>query len=270
METSAKILLIDDENNILKSLQRMLRSEPYAIKSVNTPLEAIELVKNEFFDVIISDYRMPEMNGKEMFYKINKIQPEGVKIILSGYSDINIITEALNKEYIDKYILKPWNDENLKLEIQKSINHSKLKTINKQLHIKILEQNQKLKDINEDLEKLVLEKTKKFTIQNHALKTSHNTISAIAVPIVAVDTDFMVIMTNKLAEQHFPYFIPGDIVSDSLLKQDISQCFNSKEQKTIFAPEFNVIYSEITIAPVFQKNQLTGAVITFIPNKTKG
>jgi len=265
-----KILIVDDEKNILKSLQRMLRSEPYLVKTAATPSLAIEMCRNEDFHVIIGDYRMPEMDGTEMFLEISKINPDSIKIILSGYSDINIITEALNKEYINKYILKPWNDENLKKEIEKSVCHFNLRKTNRELHKKIIEQNESLKKINENLEYEVEKRTKKLQVHNTALLVSQNVLSSIPIPIIGVDWENMIVLTNETANKIFPTITPGEkLTTEKIISANLKAI---KENKTIglYMPELSDQFPNIIISPLQRRKKTDGSVIIFIPEKLKG
>lgn len=260
----AKILLVDDEKNVLKSLKRMLRLEPYEIQITTNPQEAIELTKTERFDVIIGDYRMPGMNGAEMFFQINKKAPDTIKIILSGYADIDIITDALNQEYINKYILKPWNEENLKLELEKSIEHSKLVNTNKELHQKIIIQNEELKKINENLEYLVQKRTRKLELQNKALRISQIILDNIPVPVIGVDPDLMVVLTNKIAHKEFPQKIPGDKLKTQKLINLIEETDKSRIRTQTSITEISDKYPNVIVIPM--EGNEKGFLITFLPD----
>jgi response regulator RpfG family c-di-GMP phosphodiesterase len=268
--TDAKILIVDDEKNILKSLQRMLRNEPYIVKTAASPSKAIEMCKEENFHVIIGDYRMPEMDGTEMFLEINKINPDSIKIVLSGYSDINIITDALNKEYINKYILKPWNDTNLKKEIEKSLYHFNLLKTNKELHQKIIEQNENLKKINENLELEVQKRTKKLKLQNNALLVSQNVLNSIPVPIIGVDHENMIVLTNEMAAKIFPYASPGEQLKTDKIKKENLKAVNDDKTISLYIPELSEEFPNIIISPLKKRKNSNGTVIVFLPEKMKG
>jgi response regulator RpfG family c-di-GMP phosphodiesterase len=267
---NTKILIVDDEKNILKSLQRMLRKEPYSVKTAATPFEAIEMCKKEDFHLIIGDYRMPGMNGTEMFYEINLINPDSVKIILSGYSDINVITEALNREYINKYILKPWNEENLKKEIDKSVSHINLIRTNKELHKKIIEQNEDLKKINQSLEDEIEKRTHKLKLKNSALLVSQNVLNTIPLPVIGIDTENMIVLTNEKAGLNLPFAVLGEKINcEKIINSNLEAL---KENKTLklYLPELTKEYPHILISPLHSKKKPEGSVIVFIPENLKG
>lgn len=111
------LLLVDDEENILHSLKRLLRKEPYQLLTCNSAAEAFELLALHQVQVILSDQRMPEMNGTEFLSKVKEMYPDTVRIVLSGYTDLRSVTDAINHGAIYKFLTKPWKDEELKAEI---------------------------------------------------------------------------------------------------------------------------------------------------------
>lgn len=112
------LLLVDDEDNILYSLRRVLRKEPFKILTCNNAIEAFELLASNDVQVILSDQRMPKMNGTEFLSRVKDMYPETVRLILSGYTDLRTVTDAINHGFIYKFITKPWQDEELKKELQ--------------------------------------------------------------------------------------------------------------------------------------------------------
>lgn len=106
------LLFVDDEVDIINALQDTF-ADDYNIFKTTNPKEALEIVKKEEIALIISDQRMPEMTGSELLSEINAIKPETIRILLTGYADINAAVEAINKGAIHKYVDKPWDDEKL-------------------------------------------------------------------------------------------------------------------------------------------------------------
>ncbi|MDR3411557.1 MAG: EAL domain-containing protein [Formivibrio sp.] len=113
------LLLVDDEPNIINALRRIFHHEGYRIVCANSAAVALELMALNRIDVILSDQRMPEMTGVELLSRIKELYPSTIRIVLSGYSDINDITDAINKGAIYKYFTKPWDDEILCEEMRK-------------------------------------------------------------------------------------------------------------------------------------------------------
>jgi len=117
-DTANTLLLVDDEQNVLHALRRLLRREGYHILTAGSGAEALELLALQPVQVIVSDQRMAGMSGVEFLSKVKELYPETVRISLSGYSEISTVTDAINKGAIWKYITKPWDDEALVEEIR--------------------------------------------------------------------------------------------------------------------------------------------------------
>ncbi len=114
------LLLLDDEANILRALQRLLRQDGYRILATTSAAEAFELLAQNRVQVIVSDQRMPEMNGTEFLSRVKELHPETIRIVLSGYSEIESITQAVNRGAIYKFFTKPWDDMQLREELREA------------------------------------------------------------------------------------------------------------------------------------------------------
>ncbi len=193
------VLCVDDEENILKSLKRLLRKENYRLVTACNGEEALALLKENDVHLVISDQRMPGMNGTKFLAQVKKEYPDAIRIILSGYTEVDSITEAINKGHIYKFLLKPWNDQNLKLEIRQALDQYDLVQSNKRLHKKVLEQNEELLKINENLELLVQKRTKTLEFQNQALELSRAILEDLPVPIIGVSAEGMIVLVNRQA-----------------------------------------------------------------------
>lgn len=123
------LLLLDDEENILKALARVLRRDGYRILMATNPHDAFELLAKNQVQVVISDQRMPEMSGTIFLSKVKDLYPDTVRIVLSGYSDLKTVTEAVNQGAIFKFLSKPWEDEQLRKEIAQGFVHAKSKML---------------------------------------------------------------------------------------------------------------------------------------------
>ncbi|MDR0736583.1 MAG: EAL domain-containing protein [Zoogloeaceae bacterium] len=114
------LLLLDDEPNILHSLQRLFRLDGYKILSTTDPGEAFDLLARNRVQVVISDQRMPVMSGTEFLARVKDIYPDTMRIVLSGYSEIESITQAINQGAIYKFFTKPWDDNQLRNNIREA------------------------------------------------------------------------------------------------------------------------------------------------------
>lgn len=146
------ILLLDDENDILKSLNRVLRLD-FNIFSFNEGKDALACLKVNDIAIIISDMRMPEMDGADFLSLAREIQPDSVRILLTGYSDIQSTIRAVNSGGIHTYISKPWDNDSLKLIVAKSAEFYCLTKEKKRLSKELEKRNIQLKDMNQALEK---------------------------------------------------------------------------------------------------------------------
>jgi CheY-like chemotaxis protein len=161
--TTPTILFVDDEANILKALQRLFLDEDYDVHTANSGKEALQMIEDGLQPtVIISDQRMPEMGGAEFLAKARKAAPDSVRMVLTGYADINAAVSAINEGGIYRYILKPWSDDDLKLSIQNGIQHYNLFVENRQLTLDLAVKNLELAQLNEVLELKVEERTREL------------------------------------------------------------------------------------------------------------
>ena len=112
------LLLVDDEENVLRALVRLLRRDSYQILVATRPREALELLASNPVQVILSDQRMPDQSGTEFLSQVKDMYPDTVRLILSGYSDLASLTDAINRGAISRYIAKPWDDEDLRRQIR--------------------------------------------------------------------------------------------------------------------------------------------------------
>ena len=194
------VLCVDDEENILHSIRRLLRKEGYRLLTASSGVEALKILKENDVHLVLSDQRMPQMSGTEFLAEVKEKYPDVIRIILTGYTEVDSITESINKGNIYKFFLKPWNDQNLKLEIGKALEQFDLIQANKRLHEKVLEQNEELKRINENLEGMIQERTEELEIQNQALELSRAILEDLPVPVIGVSVEGMIVLINRQAQ----------------------------------------------------------------------
>ncbi|MEB3245044.1 MAG: response regulator [Vampirovibrionales bacterium] len=117
------VLFVDDEAHILAALKRLLRNEPYQIITATSAKEGLEILTHTPAQLIVSDQRMPEMAGNAFLQQVKLLYPDTIRVILSGYADVNVILEALNKGEVYRFFTKPWQEEDLKASLRKCLVH---------------------------------------------------------------------------------------------------------------------------------------------------
>lgn len=127
-----KILLVDDEPDNLALLFRTLRTK-FEVKKTTNPLEALQMVQDEHFDLILSDHKMPEMDGVELLKRVYDIKPEMIRLLVTAYSDASILIDAINYAKIYRYVRKPFNPDELIITVEASLEYLQLKLDNENL-----------------------------------------------------------------------------------------------------------------------------------------
>ena len=199
-DSTHTVLCVDDEQGILQSLRRLLRKEEYRVLTASSGAEGLRTLEANDVHLVISDHRMPQMSGTEFFAAVKELYPDTFRIILSGYTDVDSITESVNKGHVYKFFLKPWNDQSLKLEIKQALDQYDLIQANKRLHEKVLDQNEALKKTNENLEMLVKERTMELEMQNQALELSQAILEDLPLPIIGVGAEGLIVVINREAK----------------------------------------------------------------------
>ncbi len=278
-----KLLLLDDENDILKALNRVLRLD-YDIATFNAGAEAIKYLEENEVSIIISDMRMPEMDGAEFLAKAKEMQPDAIRILLTGYSDMQSTIKAVNDGGIHTYISKPWDNENLKLIVAKAAEFFSLTKERERLAKEVEERNEQLElmnsalaesnnllsDFNSKLDKQVQERTKELKTSNvrleMLLKSRNKTFRDILSMVTAIiqhRTGYPADHAERIANQAkmvagklgLPEIAVGHIYLCGLMHQiGLIGSTDAQIEETKFDPE-----SEIPITP--EANPVLGAQI---------
>lgn len=172
------VLFVDDEENVLRSLNRLFYDKDYNIITAKSGKEGLEILKTNEVAVIISDQRMPEMSGADFLEHAKSISPNSVRIVLTGYADITAAIDAINKGGAYRYISKPWNDDDLILTIQNAMAMYKLVKENRRLTELTKKQNKELKKWSSELELYVQQQTIDLTRQNQELTTLNKKLTS--------------------------------------------------------------------------------------------
>ncbi|QXD16385.1 response regulator [Rhodocaloribacter litoris] len=166
-----RLLLVDDEENILHALHRLLRKQ-YEVHTTTSPEEALDRVREQSYAVLLSDQRMPGMDGTELMARAREHAPDTIRIILTGYADIHAVIRAINEGAIYRFLTKPWNDDELQATLRQAVAQYELVQENQRLLSLTEEQNQKLEAFNRTLRQKVMERTRQVTELNQSLTKS--------------------------------------------------------------------------------------------------
>jgi sigma-B regulation protein RsbU (phosphoserine phosphatase) len=126
-----KILLVDDEPNVLRALNRLFRD--YDVSAVDSAEEALRVAREKLFDVVISDYRMPGMDGVTLLCKFKAIQPNAVRLILTSYADLENTQRAINEAEVFRFINKPWDNNEILNAVSRALEHKRILSLSDEL-----------------------------------------------------------------------------------------------------------------------------------------
>ena len=187
-----RVLLVDDEQGVLSALRRLLRNEPYELSIANNGPEALKLLEAQPAQLVVSDQLMPEMTGLQLLREIRRRWPETVGIILSGYTEVNTIIRAINEGEIYKFLTKPWNDEELKLNLRRAMEQYTLQSENRRMSRENIEQNRKLRELNE----LLNQRAADAAI---GLSFAQQLLECLDIGVIGVDDTGTVVWANRRA-----------------------------------------------------------------------
>ncbi|MHC4550342.1 MAG: response regulator [Planctomycetota bacterium] len=188
METARPIVLcVDDEKSILSALRRVFLDEPWKVFFAESGPEGLDLIRQHGADLILSDFRMPGMNGLEFLKKVKEAHPECMRVVFSGYADIGVIIAALNEGEIYRFINKPWNDDELLDIVRKALEHQHLRKENRRLHL--------------ELELKIAQRTRELEEKNRALRFASSVLELLPAPILGIDAKKRVYFANAKARK---------------------------------------------------------------------
>ncbi len=173
MEPPWSILFVDDEENILNALRRLFRPTGYKVTIAHSGAEALAALEQQPVDLIVSDMRMPQMNGAELLEQVRHRWPNTVRILLTGYSDMSMTVDAINKGNIYRYISKPWDEGELLAAVSQALEFKQLERDKLRLEAQIRRQNDALRELNATLELRVQQRTEEVRQTMSFLEVAH-------------------------------------------------------------------------------------------------
>ncbi len=172
-DTPISLLFVDDEPSILSSLKRLFRPHGYQIFTGEGGAAGLEILEKEAIDLVISDMRMPNMDGAHFLEQVRLRWPDTIRILLTGYADMESTIAAINKGQIYRYINKPWDDSEILLIVREALERRRLERENGRLSAVVEAQNKELLELNAGLEQKVAERTEELNKAIKYVKSAH-------------------------------------------------------------------------------------------------
>lgn len=190
------LLLVDDDEDMLYVLHRLLRNETYQVLTAENGEQALDLLAANRIDVILTDQRMPGMLGTELLCRVKELYPETVRIVQSGYADLNTATAAINEGSVYKFLTKPWDEIQLKKHLSEAFRFKYLEDENRALKARIENTHAELIEKFDDYMKALSP-----VASTHSLYAE--VIESIPIPMIALDSDKYLVIANRAAREIF-------------------------------------------------------------------
>ena len=182
------VLFVDDEAMVLKTLERLFRNEPVDVYTAPSAPEAFGLLEAAPIQVVVSDQHMPGTTGVHLLAQVRARYPDIVRIMLTGYTEMNIAVEAINEGEVYRLMTKPWNDEEMRATIRQALDTYEMRREIARLNLITQRQNRVLEEMNRNLEHKVRERTKEVHEKHEELRTAYvSTVRALAEAVDAKD-----------------------------------------------------------------------------------
>ncbi len=188
------LLLVDDEANVLNAITRLLRPEGYRILRAESGEAALDLLATNKVGVILSDQRMPGMSGVEFLRRAKQIHPDTVRMVLSGYTELKSVTDAINEGSVYKFLTKPWDDDRLRAHIREGFQRYELRAENERLARELEQANAQLSRSKGELETEIRHSL-------GALRVSQEMLERLPIGTLGIDGEGVVVAANRKAEE---------------------------------------------------------------------
>ena len=197
------LLLVDDEPNILASLKRLLRRDAYHILTANSGQEGLDVLASNAVDVIVSDQRMPGMLGADFLRKAKLLCPQTIRIMLSGYTELQAVTDAVNEGAIFKFLTKPWEDHQLREHVAEAFRLKGIDDDNVRLNAQLRDANQALAAANAAMQALVSQQQHQISRDEVSLGIAREVLQFLPLAVIGLDDEGMIAFINASAANLF-------------------------------------------------------------------
>ena len=197
------LLLVDDEPNIVSALKRLLRPDGYQILSACSGQQGLDVLASHEVDVIVSDQRMPGMLGADFLRAAKVRHPHTIRIMLSGYTELQSVTAAVNEGAIYKFLTKPWDDDQLRGHIGEAFALKEIADDNERLNLELRTANHELAQANRKMEELLRQKQQQIALGESSLNVARELLQFLPLPIIGLDDEGMLAFVNAAADTLF-------------------------------------------------------------------
>ncbi len=194
------LLLVDDEENILSALRRLLRGEGWQVLCARSAVDALQLLARHEVDVILSDQRMPGMTGVELLRRARALYPDTVRLVLSGHTELQSITDAINEGAIYKFLAKPWDDAQLRTALRNAFALKEMADRNRRLDLEVQHANRELAELNRRLQALLETQRAQNQREIDGRETTQELLDALPVPVFGIDDEGVLVFVNAPAQ----------------------------------------------------------------------
>ncbi|MBN1961539.1 MAG: response regulator [Deltaproteobacteria bacterium] len=217
------VLVVDDEEEVLKAIRRTVEYEGWPVKTASSPEEALKLIEDNEFSVVVSDYRMPKIDGVEFLVRVREKWPETERILLTAYADEGALERGINDAGISRFMRKPWKREVLVSVLRQAINHCRIRKEHAILLERVRNRNEELVYLNQRLQNQVEASDKAIMSFRRRWDVALNAILD-AIIIISADmhiegaNDAAATIANQTAEE-----LEGQLCHEALF-QNIEPC----------------------------------------------
>ncbi|MDO9286967.1 MAG: EAL domain-containing protein [Aquabacterium sp.] len=201
MRGARTLLLVDDEENIVSALKRLLRRDGYQIITAHSAAEGLLRLAEHDVDVILSDQRMPGMTGVEFLRRAKDLYPNTVRMVLSGYTELQSIIDAVNEGAIYRFLTKPWDDQRLREHVAEAFRQKGLADENRSLAQQVATANGDLEALNQRLNKLLVRQRDEAALLGATADGMRGMLDDLPAAVLGVDPDGGVAYANLAAER---------------------------------------------------------------------
>jgi EAL domain-containing protein (putative c-di-GMP-specific phosphodiesterase class I)/FixJ family two-component response regulator len=201
------LLLVDDEDNILASLKRLLRRDGYRILCARSAEEGLQRLGESQVDVIVSDQRMPGMTGVEFLRRAKDLYPDTVRMVLSGFTDLQSIIDAVNEGAIYKFLTKPWDDERLRAHIAEAFRQKEMADENRRLTREVENANGRLEELNRQLQESLQLQSDDSSILQRSVDSAREILDGLPAAIIGIDSEGLIAFVSGGASEIVPQLV---------------------------------------------------------------